>query len=366
LGYGKATGASVIQSWLLKQHSRNLSRLDLAIYTSDVNSGPDPRLQQLASQADSDPFSPIQRTPKGSPKRPLVAIAGLIFMFALAAKTGSAQSVWQVIAQFIGLHGKPEPASANVLSEHETEGLDQMAPQAQAELLLERSINHYRGANDEIAKRVDSWLGKLSMQNHLQSLYEIAINSDDLRVRAASLEIDLASRNLVKNASTVDQLENDARYGQQGPRVNAIWDIALLGNRGVEPQRAFEIISSSIHDSNPNVHYWAVESLSYLGTDETIDPLLDVFRNDPSPNIRERAACGRAQSGMLSEKQRRTAVPKLLDFAEDASLDATTRGWVFQALRDITGQNLPHDAAAWRNWYNSGDPQWNPVTRDSQ
>ena len=69
---------------------------------------------------------------------------------------------------------------------------------------------------------------------------------------------------------------------------------------------------------------------------------------------------------MLSEKQRRTAVPKLLDFAEDASLDPTTRGWVFQALRDITGQNLPHDAAAWRNWYNSGNPQWNPVTRDSQ
>ena len=287
-------------------------------------------------------------------------------MCAFAAKTGSAQSVWQVIAQFIGLHGKPEPASANVLSEHETEGLDQMAPQAQAELLLERSINHYRGANDEIAKRVDSWRGKLTMQNRLQSLYETAINSDDLRVRAASLEIDIASRNLEKNAATIDLLEHDARFGDQGHRVNALWDIALLGNRGIEPQRAFEIVSSSIHDSNPNVHYWAVESLSYLGTDETIDPLLDVFRNDPSPNIRERAACGLAQSGMLSEKQRRTAVPKLLDFAEDASLDPTTRGWVFQALRDITGQNLPHDAAGWRNWYNSGNPQWNPVTRDSQ
>jgi hypothetical protein len=331
-----------------------------------VNSGPDPRLQQLANQADSDPFSPIQRTPKGSPKRSLVAMAGLIFMFALAAKTGSAQSVWQVIAQFIGLHGKPEPASANVLSEHETEVLGQMTPQAQAELLLERSINHYSGANDEIAKRVDSWRGKLTMENHLQSLYGIAINSDDLRVRAASLEIDLASRNLEKSSATIDLLEHDARFGDQGHRVNALWDIALLGNRGVEPQRAFEIVSSSIHDSNENVHYWAVESLSYLGTDETIEPLLDVFHNDPSPNIRERAACGLAQSGMLSEKQRRTAVPKLLDFAEDPSLDPQTKSWVFQALRDITGQSLPHDGAAWRNWYNGGDPQWNPVTRDSQ
>ena len=117
-------------------------------------------------------------------------------MIALAVKTGSAQSVWQVISRFIGLHGKPEPASANVLSEHETGVLDQMSPQAQAELLLERSINHYRGANDEIAKRVDSWRGKIQLDQQLNSLFMTALNSDDLRVRAAAVEIDLASRNL--------------------------------------------------------------------------------------------------------------------------------------------------------------------------
>jgi len=32
-------------------------------------------------------------------------------------------------------------------------------------------------------------------------------------------------------------------------------------------------------------------------------------------------------------------------------LDDQTRGWVFQALRDITGQSLPQDAAAWWEWY---------------
>lgn len=331
-----------------------------------MNSGSEQRFEQAAGQPDTGPVYRADGPSGGGSGRRFLAFAAFLLILALFAKNGSAQSVWQIIARFIGLHGKPEPASANVLSEHETEALDNMSPQAQAELLLERSINHYRGANDEIAKRVDSWRGKITMPNHLQSLYGVAINSDDLRVRAASLEIDLASRNLAKSAATIDRLENDARYGEQGPRVNAIWDIALLGNRGVEPQRAFEIISSSIHDSNPNVHYWAVESLSYLGTDETIEPLLEIFHDDPSPNIRERAACGLAQSGMLSEKQRRTAVPKLLDFAEDPSLDATTRSWVFQALRDITGQNLPHDPAAWRNWYNGHDLQWTPVTHDSQ
>ena len=108
---------------------------------------------------------------------------------------------------------------------------------------------------------------------------------------------------------------------------------------------------SSIHDENVNVRYWAVEGLAYLGTRETIAPLLDVFHDDPSPLIRERAACSLAQSGMLSAQQRLSAVPRLLDFADDPSLDDQTRSWVFQALRDITGQTLPRDAAAWRSWY---------------
>ena len=51
-------------------------------------------------------------------------------------------------------------SSASVLSEHEIEVLDSMSPQSQAELLLERSINHFRGANDQIAARVDGWRGK--------------------------------------------------------------------------------------------------------------------------------------------------------------------------------------------------------------
>jgi len=274
--------------------------------------------------------------------------------------------VWQAIAQFIGLHGKPEPASANLLSEHEITELGRMTPQAQAQLLLERSINHYRGANDEIAERVHDWTGKIELDQHLNSLFMTALNSDDLRVRAAAIEIDIAARNLEKSSATIDRLENAARFGEQGPRANALWDIALLGNRGIEPGRAFEIVSASIHDSNENIRYWAVEGITYLGTDETVAPLLNVFHDDPSANIRERAACGLAQSGMLSEKQRRTAVPKLLDYAEDPARDPTTREWVFQALRDITGQTLPHDAAAWRNWYNGGHLQWNPVTRDSE
>ena len=108
---------------------------------------------------------------------------------------------------------------------------------------------------------------------------------------------------------------------------------------------------ASLHDENENIRYWAVEGLAYLAADGAIEPLLGMFHDDSSPTIRERAACGLAQSGMFSAEQRHSAVPRLLDFADDASLDDQTRSWVFQALRDITGQSLPRDAQAWRDWY---------------
>src|SRR5262249_54369118 len=217
--------------------------------------------------------------------------------------------------------------------------------------LLERSINHFHGANEQIDARVAGWVGKIKLDGRLNGLFTTALNSDDLRVRAAAIEVDLAARNVEKNVAAVDRLEPAARSGEQGPRANALWDLGLLGNRGVQPDRVAQILLSSIHDPNVNVRYWAVEGLAYLATDEVIAALLDVFHDDPSPMIRERAACGLAQSGMLNERQRQSAVPRLLEFADDGGMDTETHKWVFQALRDITGQTLPHDAVAWRQWY---------------
>jgi HEAT repeat protein len=244
-----------------------------------------------------------------------------------------------------------QPTSASVLSEHHLEVLESMTPQAQAEFLLERSINRYQGANEQIHARVSGWRGKIAVNERLDNLFRLALNSDDLTVRAAAIDLDLAGLNVEKTVTSINALEANARHGEQGPRANALWRIGLLGNRGVDPERAFEILMSSVHDENVNVRYWAVEGLAYLGTQSTIAPLLSIFHDDPSPMIRERAACSLAQSGMLSAALRLTAVPHLLDFAEDPVLDAQTRSWVFQALRDITGQTLPRNGAAWRDWY---------------
>ena len=280
------------------------------------------------------------------------AVAAAAFLLGtIAAGSGTLRAAWEPIVRFISLGDPPQPASANVLSEHEIAALEEMPPQSQAELLLERSINHYRGANEQIAARVGSWRARVTLSQRLNNLFMTAINSDDLTVRVAGIEIDIAARDLTKDSSTVDRLEQVARHGEQGSRANALWDLALIGNRGVDQARIQEILLGSIHDENQNIRYWAVEGLAYLATDAAIAPLLDIFHDDPSAMIRERAACGLAQSGMFSAAQRRTAVPRLLEFAVDGALDADTRTWVFQALRDISGQTLPPEPRRWREWY---------------
>ena len=288
--------------------------------------------------------------PQSGSWRILFAVAVGIVLAGFFA-TGNARAAFDQIARFLTLQGKPEPASPVLLSEHEIENLDHETPQKQAEILLERAVNHYEGANDQIAVRVEGWWGKLKFTPQFNSLITTALNSSDLRVRAAGIELDLAAMGAIKSPATIERLAQHAENGPSSQRVWALWELGLLGNRGVEPQRVNEILVSQLQDPDPEVRHWAVEGLAYLGTNETIAPLLKTFHDDTSAMVRERAACSLAQSGMLTQEQRRSVIPQLLEYADDAALDAQTHGWVYQALRDITGQTLPNDSSSWKSWY---------------
>ncbi len=292
--------------------------------------------------------------PRAGSWRILFAVAAGIVL-ALFFVTGSARATFEQVGNFLTLQGKPQLASPTVLSEHEIASLDHKSPQEQAELLLERSVNHYEGANDQIATRVEGWWGKLTITPRFNTLITTALNSNDLRVRAAGIELDLVAMGAVKAPATVERLAQRVEDGPRSQRVWALWELGLLGNRGVVPDRVNEILVSQLQDSDPEVRRWAVEGLAYLGTNETIASLLQEFHDDPSPMVRERAGCSLAQSGMLTQEQRRSIIPHLLDYADDASLDSQTHGWVFQALRDITGKNLPNESGPWRSWYVARD-----------
>ena len=305
----------------------------------------------LGQGADVTSDGPIHLPARGM-HAPRLVLAGVLGALAVVmVDSGIARAGWEQLSQYLPLQGKPVAVSPAILSRHESQKLNGDTPQGQAELLLERAVNHYDGAAYEIANRVDGWHGHLKLTPQLSALLTTGMNSDDLRVRATAIEVDLAALNVAKTSASVDRLEKQARAGPQQQRIWAYWTLGLLGNRGVEPERVNEILSSGLRDSDPEVRHWAVEGLSYLGTDETLEPLLRMFHDDPSPMVRERAACGLAQSGMFTAEQRRTVVPKLIEFAEDTTLDAQTHSWVYHALRDITAQNLPPNAEAWRSWY---------------
>jgi len=231
---------------------------------------------------------------------------------------------------------------------------NRLAPQQQAERLLERAIHRDASSLDLISKGVDAWRGRLQNTDHLFDLVHTALNADDLRVRGAAVEIDLAANNLTKSSESVDRLVRQL-HEDPASRPWALWRLGALGNRGVEPKIALAQLLTYARDGNEETRYWAVEGLAILGSDDSIDPLLDRFAHDSSPRVRQRAACNLAQAGMLTKEQRLAAVPQLLNFFDDDALDSATRGWVYGALRLITGHAFGNDANAWRKWWATRD-----------
>src|SRR5579864_2815831 len=119
--------------------------------------GPGADVALSGQQTAAEPVK--KRVPLGR----ILLIDGVATVVALliALQATPVRAAWQQIAAVLGIRGKPVAASPSIMSEHELERLDQMHPQMQAELLLERATNHYAGANDQIAARVDGWRGKI-------------------------------------------------------------------------------------------------------------------------------------------------------------------------------------------------------------
>jgi hypothetical protein len=267
------------------------------------------------------------------------------------ARLESSLAKWQVPGASLSASPVSSPAPPRPEDlKSELQELSRLSPQQQAERLLERAIHRQQGSLDLIGQNVDGWRGRLQSTDRLFDLVLEALNSDDLRVRSAAAEIDLAANNLSKSPESVRRLVQQIR-NDPTERPWALRRLGALGNRGVEPKAVLAHLLAYARDRNEETRYWAVEGLAMLGSDDSIDPLLERFAHDPSPRVRERAACSLAQSGMLTKEQRLVAVPHLLNLLDDDSLDSATRGWVYGMLRLITGAPLGNDGGAWRKWW---------------
>jgi len=281
---------------------------------------------------------------------PLLAVAIGILLALFAVNIGSAHSAWFKFSNQFGtfsVHSGGSAPTKNSLP------LDRMKPQKQAEALLEQAVARKDGAAEQISSRVDRWQGKVNWNPQIAQLTTAALNSSDLRVRESGIEVELAAYGLAKNSASLDYLLTTAESPDHAQKVWALWALGLIANRGVETDRVVQVLTAHLKDGDADSRRWAVEGLAVSGSSQTIEPLLNAMHDDPSFSVRERAACGLAESGMYAPEQRLTAVPQLLNYTDDSSLDAPTHALAFQALSDITGQRLPNDSSAWRNWYDS-------------
>lgn len=276
----------------------------------------------------------------------LAIISTLAFCFVV--KPVVARAAWAGLTRIIqlGVPGSGEAQAPEITDAN----LALLRPQEQAERLFEAAVNHSDPAISQIMRRTDSWRGRLEPTSELLGLLNTSLNSEDMNLRAAALESELAVGNLAKDSQTPNELLARIRR-QPAARPWALWMLGALGNRGIEPKRIYATLIKYTHDPDEHTRYWAVEGLALLGSDRSIQPLLEVLHNDPSEDVRERAACALAQSGMLTKEQRKAAVPTLIEYASDSSLDPNTHTLVYRTLKGITGANVDDNSSAWREYW---------------
>jgi hypothetical protein len=298
----------------------------------------------------NDTVTTTNRT--GLDVRPAWLVAGLVAgSFMLPLRAGAQTLPGEIAGHKVAVPGTKVEGTTAKLSEVEAEMVAAMGPQGQAERLLQYAISHHVGATDAIKARVKGWRGAIASTPALDTLLDVARNGDDLRVRAAGIEIELAAMNLVRTAAQVDALLAQIARGPHLARRD-IYALGLLANRGVETERIHGELRLLTHAEQPLVRYQAYAAIANLGTDDAVRDLLDGFHHDPSSMVRiDGGGCGLAHCGMLTRAQRMLAVPGLIGMAEDKALDATTVVYAYRALREITDETLPDDAPRWREWY---------------
>jgi len=163
------------------------------------------------------------------------AVLYLVFVVVVFTTTAAQQTTPKITSgEDLPVPGKPVAADHSQLSEHNIEWMQTQSPQVEAEFLLGAAINHDHGATDWINKLVDGWHEKLKPTQRWQDLQETALYSNDLRVRAAAIEINLAVYNLAKTDETADLLIKSGE-ARPGNRPFTGWELGMLANRGVEP-----------------------------------------------------------------------------------------------------------------------------------
>ena len=243
------------------------------------------------------------------------------------------------------------PPKTAPLTENDVERIFSLPLQARAEELLERSIQHDDRARGLLEEHMADWKGLVRETPRMKQLLERSQYSRDLRVRYAYCDMMLAMDGWSKDSDAV-QILIDRAHNDPSSRAYDVWFLGMLGGRGVKTDLVRTTLLDYVHnDPDQNVRLWATEGMRFLGSDQALDDLFEIFTNDPSFDVRNRAGCNVSDCGNFMRKQRMRMFPKFLELVENPTTNAQMRSWSFLAMQEITDVSLPPDAKAWRQWY---------------
>jgi hypothetical protein len=243
------------------------------------------------------------------------------------------------------------PKLTQPLTENDIEVIFSLPLQSQAEELLDHAIHHDSRALQLLEQHLGDWKGQVRESPRMKDLLNRAQYSRDLRVRYAYCDMTLAMDGWSKDSDAVQILIQRAQ-NDPSSRAYDVWFLGMLGGRGVKPDQVRTVLLDYAHnDPDANVRQWATEGLRFLGTDQALDDLFEIFVSDASFNVRDRAGCNLSDCGNFTRKQRMRMFPKFLELVENPNTNGQMRNWSFLAMQEITDVSLPPDVKIWRQWY---------------
>src|SRR4051812_38437054 len=156
----------------------------------------------------------------------------LAVLLVFASRSGALQALAEIIlsGHHLPAQGAPVAATQAKLSEHEIEALERLPPQQQAERLMQAAVNHDEGATRMIVEKVGSWRGHLKKTKAWDALVEqTALYSNDLRVRAAAIEAELAAYGMESSPAWADSLIESGQAHPENRPFDA-WVLGMLAN----------------------------------------------------------------------------------------------------------------------------------------
>lgn len=165
--------------------------------------------------------------------------------------------------------------------------------------------------NDESkeVKENSIWaLGSIGEKKVADFLMNIILNNDDFKIRKE------ASRSLSEmlDGSIPDRFKDKLNNGMVKTKMRVLEYLGFFGG-----EESSDYLKSYIHDSNPELRFTAIKSLSNLGSQAALKSLTNIVRRDDNHSIREAAL---ESLGRINDEMSKVALKQLKKELEDDKL----------------------------------------------